>query len=115
MMYAPLLTLPMKQNVLLFSARNTGKSTLVARPYEPESPYWVDLLDPLQESEFAENPAELKAIVDGLPDEVTHVVIDEVQKIPKLFDAVHQLIESTRKKFILVGLSARKLNYGNAN
>ncbi|MCB1119755.1 MAG: AAA family ATPase, partial [Chlamydiia bacterium] len=37
------------------------------------------------------------------------------QKIPKLLDIVHQLIESTDKHFILTGSSARKLKRGGAN
>ncbi len=43
------------------------------------------------------------------------VIIDEIQKIPKLLDLVHQQIESSRLKFALSGSSARKLKYGGAN
>lgn len=43
------------------------------------------------------------------------MVIDEVQKIPKLLDVIHDLIESTKYKFILIGSSARKLKRGSAN
>jgi uncharacterized protein len=57
----------------------------------------------------------LKAIVEGLPETVTHVVVDEIQKLPKLLDIVHSLIEKTNKYFILTGSSARKLKYGGAN
>lgn len=41
--------------------------------------------------------------------------IDEVQKLPKLLDIVHQLIESTDKVFIMTGSSARKLKHDGAN
>ena len=45
-----------------------------------------------------------------------HIIIDEVQKIPKLLDVVHDIIESTNHiKFILTGSSARKLKHGGAN
>jgi predicted AAA+ superfamily ATPase len=43
------------------------------------------------------------------------VIIDEIQKIPKLLDIVHLLIETTHKKFVLTGSSAKKLRHGGAN
>lgn len=43
------------------------------------------------------------------------VVIDEVQKIPKLLDIVHLCIEDHKIKFALTGSSARKLKRGGAN
>ena len=43
------------------------------------------------------------------------IIIDEIQKVPKLLDIVHHLIETTSKKFILTGSSARKLRHGGAN
>ena len=42
-------------------------------------------------------------------------MIDEIQKIPKLLDVVHYLIESTNKYFVMSGSSARKLKHGGAN
>ena len=44
-----------------------------------------------------------------------HVIIDEIQKVPKLLDVVHDLMGETDKKFILTGSSARKLKRGGAN
>lgn len=43
------------------------------------------------------------------------VVIDEVQKLPRLLDLVHSLIEERQIKFVLTGSSARKLKRGSAN
>ena len=43
------------------------------------------------------------------------VVIDEIQKVPKLLDVVHSLIESHKIKFVLTGSSARKIKRGAAN
>jgi predicted AAA+ superfamily ATPase len=43
------------------------------------------------------------------------VVIDEVQKLPKLLDVVHSSIETRRVQFALTGSSARKLKAGGAN
>lgn len=43
------------------------------------------------------------------------VILDEIQKVPKLLDVVHSLIETNKQKFILTGSSARKLKSGAAN
>ena len=48
----------------------------------------IDLLDVAQEAQFQANPDALYAIVNGLPPHITHIVIDEIQKIPKLLDGV---------------------------
>jgi len=45
----------------------------------------------------------------------THVIIDEIQKVPALLDEVHWLIENEHIGFILCGSSARKLKRGAAN
>ncbi len=110
-----LINLPQKQSFFLFGARNTGKSTLLRDSFPKSICLWLDLLDPLQEEQLALNPSELKAMVMALPPNITHVVIDEIQKIPKLLDVVHALIESTKKHFVLTGSSARKLRHGGAN
>lgn len=51
----------------------------------------------------------------SLSEDTIYVVIDEIQKVPKLLDEVHRLIEETDKIFILTGSSARKLKRGGAN
>lgn len=43
------------------------------------------------------------------------LVIDEIQRIPKLLNEVHRLIETKRLHFLLIGSSARKLRRGQAN
>ena len=42
-------------------------------------------------------------------------IVNLIQKIPKLLDIVHDLIETTSKIFILTGSSAKKLRHGGAN
>lgn len=100
---------------LLFGPRGTGKSTLLKRRFNPNECLWLDLLDTDVEERFLHNPSELYSIVKALPNEITYVVIDEIQKVPKLLDEVHRLIEETNKIFILTGSSARKLKHGGAN
>lgn len=110
-----LLKLNKNHSFFLFGARGTGKSTLINQDFLGESCLLIDLLDPLKEELYLRQPNQLEAEVRGLSDAVTHVVIDEVQKLPKLLDVVHRLIESTNKKFILTGSSARRLKHGGAN
>ena len=110
-----LLQLPKKHSFFLFGPRGTGKSTLLATDFADERCYWIDLLKPEEEDRFLMNPSMLSAIVKALPQDVTHIVIDEIQKVPRLLDVVHSLIERTDQKFLLTGSSARKLKRGAAN
>lgn len=100
----------------LFGPRATGKSTLLAERFSSKHTLWLNLLDAQIEEELARDPSRLNAIVKGQPAEIAYIVIDEIQKIPKLLDEVHRLIdEKTAKVFILTGSSARKLKRGAAN
>lgn len=112
-----LLTLTQKYSLFLFGARGTGKSTLVESTYNLEKSLYINLLDPTEEDEFSRNPKKLIDLVEAMPAEHRHVIIDEIQKIPKLLDVVHLLIESKKckKYFILTGSSARKLKAKGVN
>lgn len=114
-MFPRLLKINQNQSLLIFGARGTGKSTLLRQVFKPENCFWIDLLDPNTEDHFSRYPSDLTNLADKLPKEITHIVIDEVQKIPRLLDVVHQLIEKKSKYFILTGSSARKLKRGGAN
>ncbi|MFZ4715882.1 MAG: ATP-binding protein [Bacteriovoracaceae bacterium] len=92
----------------LFGPRTTGKSWLV-RQQLPKAQVF-DLLDFDIYERFLKRPK-------SLSEEIEHnlVVIDEIQKIPKLLDEVHRLIETKKIKFLLTGSCARKLKRGGAN
>ncbi|MBS0352060.1 MAG: ATP-binding protein [Proteobacteria bacterium] len=110
-----LLKLPKNNHFFLFGPRNTGKSTLLEHNFPAESSLIIDLLDSAEEDRFARNPNELVQIVAALPETTTHVIIDEIQKIPRLLDIVQQLMRKTHCYFIMSGSSARKLKKGGAN
>jgi uncharacterized protein len=99
----------------LFGPRGSGKSTLLRSQFTSENSLTIDLLDDEQERRFVSNPNELQAVANGLNPNQKFVVIDEVQKIPKLLDVVHILIERKACHFALSGSSARKLKAGGAN
>ena len=99
----------------LFGARGTGKSTLLRELFATEEPLWIDLLDPEQENRYAVRPGELKEQIRAGPDPSGWVVIDEIQKVPKLLDVVHAAIEAHGVRFALTGSSARKLKRDSVN
>ena len=100
-------------SLFLFGARGTGKSTLIRDLFSAENPLWIDLLLEKDEEVFGRNPGELSALLNRK--NYDWVVIDEVQKVPKLLDIVHLEIEKKKTKFALTGSSARKLKRGAAD
>lgn len=107
---------PIKSNsFFIFGARGTGKSTFLKAFFKDLKTLWFDLLDPDLEDLFLREPKELSYRVNAQEENIEWVVIDEIQKQPRLLDVVHQLIESTRIKFAMTGSSARKLKHGSAN
>src|SRR3989338_6894611 len=107
---------PIKSNsFFIFGARGTGKSTFLKTFFKDIKTLWFDLLDPELEDLFLREPKELTYRVNAQEKNIEWVVIDEIQKQPRLLDVVHQLIESTPIKFAMTGSSARKLKRGGAN
>ncbi len=110
-----MLNLNTSHSLLLFGARGTGKSSLIGELFSTcENVLWIDLLDDEHHDEFRRQPSKLsERLATGA---YRVVVIDEVQKNPKLLDVVHLEIEKKKNiQFILSGSSARKLKRGSAN
>ena len=84
MRFPRLLKLPKQQHLFLFGARNTGKSTLIKESYPLDKTLLIDLLDDDEEQRFTRHTSALTDIVAALSDQISYVVIDEVQKVPKL-------------------------------
>lgn len=114
-MFERLIQLSEKQSAFLFGARGVGKTTLLNSLPWLNDALMINLLQAKSENHFARNPDALSEIVRALPGTQRYVVIDEIQKLPKLLDVVHDLIETTNKIFILTGSSAKKLRHGGAN
>ena len=101
-----------KKNLFLFGIRGSGKTQLLNRLFP--SALYIDLLDKsLYQSFLSENGLFYKQVSafreDGL------VIVDEIQRMPDLLDEVHRLIESSHRRFILTGSSARKINAKKVN
>lgn len=114
-MFRRLLDVTKKRSFFLFGARNTGKSTFLKHTFAKGNTLWYDLLDPDEEDRLSRKPNTLYEMVKAAPKSITHVVIDEVQKVPKLLDIVHRLMGETDLLFVMTGSSARKLKRGGAN
>lgn len=107
---------PLKSNsFFIFGARGTGKSTFVKEQFRPKSVLTIDLLLAEEEDRFRRDPDTLIRILEAHEHFPEWVFIDEIQKVPKLLDGVHYLIEKHQQKFILTGSSARKLKRDAAN
>jgi len=98
----------------LFGARGTGKTTLLRQAPFLASALWIDLLDADTEERYALRPSLLGEQAEALPDG-SWVVIDEVQKLPKLLDQVHLTLDRRRVHFALTGSSSRKIKRGGAD
>jgi predicted AAA+ superfamily ATPase len=92
----------------LFGPRATGKSSLVQEQLKKAQVF--DLLDSDIYDRFLRRPKSLSEEIES-----DLVVIDEIQKLPRILDEVHRLIETKKIKFLLTGSSARKLKNGGAN
>lgn len=102
-------------DLFLFGARGTGKSTLLREIFDSDQVLWIDLLTEKDEEFFGKHPDELSRVLKA--NLYQFVVIDEIQKFPKLLDIVHHEIENNKKRpyFILTGSSARKLKRDHSN
>lgn len=101
-----------RKSFFLFGPRSTGKSWLVREQLRDQAVV-VDLLRAENFLRLGSNPGELEGMIRASGR--SWVVIDEVQKLPRLLDEVHRLIEEGDVRFLLTGSSARNLRRGDAN
>ena len=113
-MFKRLVKISKRHSFFLFGARATGKTTLLNKEFPAEATLVIDLLDPNLDDRLAQDPSSLKTMIAAYPNK-KWILIDEIQKNPKLLDVVHSLSSNKKIKFILTGSSARKLKRGSAN
>ena len=114
-MFRRIITLPIKESFFLFGPRGTGKTTLLRALLPKNKAYFVDLLDEELFDRYLRQPKQLESELEALDPRPQVVVLDEVQRLPKLLNTVHRLIEKKGWQFALTGSSARKLKRGTAN
>ncbi|MEI7973433.1 MAG: AAA family ATPase [Bdellovibrio sp.] len=108
------MTISSASSFFLFGPRGSGKSTLIKNLPFLKNALVIDLLKPQVEDRYRLDPGLLEKEVSALH-AGDWVVIDEVQKLPKLLDLVHSLIEEKKIHFALTGSSSRKLKRGASN
>ena len=73
-------------NLILFGARGTGKTSLIRQLFGNTNSLWIDLLSDEDEERFGKTPDALSVHLKSKTYE--YVIIDEIQKFPKLLDIV---------------------------
>jgi predicted AAA+ superfamily ATPase len=102
------------RNVLLLGPRQVGKSTLL-NALKPD--IVINLASLASFRQYVTEPGRLERELRAAPGASRTVLIDEIQRIPVLLDAVQAIIDEhpRRFRFLLSGSSARKLRRGHAN
>jgi len=116
-MYDRLLRRPLaagRRSVLVLGPRQVGKSTLL-RGLAPDQIF--NLASPTEYRTYVSRPEQFEEELRALGPRVRTVLIDEVQRVPELLDAVQAILDEQpgRFRFLLSGSSARKLRRGQAN
>ena len=104
-----------QKSALLLGPRQTGKTTLL-QPLEPD--LLLNLMRPEVRQRYERTPHLFGAEVEALAGRARGrplVALDEVQRVPELFDVVQDLIDRRVARFVLTGSSARKLRGGKVN
>ena len=115
-MISRLLNLPLNHHFFLFGPRQTGKSTLLKANFQKETTLYYDLLTAGEYLRLSENPTLFRQEILSRNKKITHIVIDEIQRIPELLNEIHSLAEEPNAPyFCLSGSSARKLKRAHSN
>jgi uncharacterized protein len=102
-----------KSHFFLLGPRGTGKTAWCNAQFK--NALRIDLLNAATLREYSSQPERLIQTVSASGGK-KQIVIDEIQKLPQLLDAVHLLIErKDGHQFVLTGSSARKLRRQGTN
>ena len=109
--YRRILT-PPRGSFFLYGVRGVGKRRWALETF-PDA-HIIDLLDESRYQSFAANPSLLGLELRTLRANQV-VVLEEVQRVPALLNEVQRAIEGTRRRFVLLGSSARRLKTTDTN
>lgn len=99
------------KSVMLLGPRQTGKTTLLSQ-YQADLE--ITLLISKVRRQYEADPDQLIREVKSLKrndGQLPLIIIDEIQKVPPLMDAIQYLIDGGQGQFVLTGSSARKLRH----
>lgn len=99
------------RSIFLLGPRQTGKSTLVRASFPDAA-----VFDLLEADTFRDLSARPETLRQSLNPHQSVVIVDEIQKLPRLLDEIQLLIDRNKSlRVVLTGSSARKLKRGGAN
>lgn len=111
-----LLNLPRKHSFFIFGPRQTGKSTLIQSTFPANNTLTYDLLKSEEYLRLSADPSLFRQEVLSRGKKNIYVVVDEIQRVPKLLNEIHYVLENDPSCiFCLSGSSARKLKRMQAN
>lgn len=99
----------------MFGPRSCGKTTLLHEFFDKESTLYLDLLDPGLYDQLVLDITRFESIIDSTVNRKKRVVIDEIQRIPRLLDVIHSQIQKHKRQFIMTGSSSRRLKQSGVN
>ncbi len=107
MKYIPREITPPEGSFFLLGPRGTGKSTWLLHNYP--NAVRIDFLLGQEERRFSSYPERIREVADAMKPNDT-LILDEIQRVPRLLPEIHALIEEKRNiQFIMTGSSSRKL------
>jgi len=103
----------MGKSILLLGPRQTGKTTLINQLKADKQ---FTLANPKDRLRYEKDPGALTSEIEFIAEQakdkdsiLPFIIIDEIQKLPLLMDAIQDLIDRKLAQFLLTGSSARKL------
>lgn len=110
------LEVPKNRSFFLFGPRQTGKSTLLRALFSENITIYYDLLKSDEYLRLSAKPNLFREEVLSREKHLTHIFVDEIQRIPDLLNEIHYMLEKPNAPyFIMSGSSARKLKRDHAN
>jgi len=106
------------RSFFVFGARGVGKTSWLQERFSSAGTLWVDLLDEDVFERYSLKPQRLDAELEEMKASgklPKIVVIDEIQRVPRLLNIAQKWIQRCGVVFVLTGSSARKLRRGGAN
>ena len=110
------LNLPKNQHFFLIGPRQTGKTTLIKETFPEKNRKIYNLLLTDVYGKYKAEPELFRQEVLAISNDISWIVIDEIQRIPEILNEVQYLIDAgVEKKFVITGSSARKIKRGRGN
>ena len=107
-----IIDLPRDKSFFLMGIRGVGKTRLLKRRF-PKA-LFIDLLNEELYRSYLSNIGSFYNRVNAFKNDGL-VIVDEIQRMPELLNEAHRLIESSARRFIFTGSSARKLKKPGVN